>query len=127
MIHALGKMDETSILKTIRHMLGGIVDDETYFDLDLKIFINAAFTKLWQLGVGPTDEPFKINDDSETWDDFEYDNIEMVKEWIYLDVKNMFDPPANGSVLQAYKDRMFEDEFRMNIMAEEIRDGKQTD
>lgn len=119
-------MEETSILKTIRHMLGGIVDDETYFDLDLKIFINAAFTKLWQLGVGPIDEPFKINDDSETWNDFEYDNIEMVKEWIYLDVKNMFDPPANSSVLQAYKDRMFEDEFRMNIMAEEIRDGKQT-
>ena len=48
----------------------------------------------------------------------------MVKEWIYLDVKNVFDPPANSSVLQAYKDRMFEDEFRMNIMAEEIKDGK---
>lgn len=120
-------MDETSILKTIRHMLGGIVDEEeTHFDLDLKILINAAFTKLCQLGVGP-DTPFKIEDESTEWSEFEYDDIEMVKEWIYLDVKTVFDPPSNSSVLQSYKDRMFEDEFRMNIMAEEIKDGKSTD
>lgn len=117
-------MDETSILITIRNMLGGIMEDETHFDLDLKIFINAAFTKLWQLGVGPDDKPFKIEDDTENWDDFKYDDIEMVKEWIYLDVKNAFDPPNNSSILKAYQDRMFEDEFRMNIMAEEIKDGK---
>lgn len=116
-------MDENSILQTIRHMLGGVVDDESHFDLDLKVLINAAFTKLCQLGVGP-ETPFNIEDESTEWDEFEYDDIEMVKEWIYLDVKNVFDPPANSSVLQAYKDRMFEDEFRMNIMAEEIKDGK---
>ena len=116
-------MDENSILQTIRHMLGGVVDDESHFDLDLKILINAAFTKLCQLGVGP-ESPFKIEDESTGWDEFEYDDIEMVKESIYLYVKNVFDPPANSSVLQAYKDRMFEDEFRMNIMAEEIKDGK---
>ena len=52
-------MDENSILQTIRHMLGGVVDDESHFDLDLKVFINAAFTKLCQLGVGP-ETPFKI-------------------------------------------------------------------
>ncbi len=119
-------MDETSILRTIRHMLGGVVDEETYFDLDLKVLINAAFTKLCQLGVGP-DEPFKIEDEDTEWSAFEYDDIEMVKEWIYLDVKTVFDPPSNSSVLQSYKDRMFEDEFRMNIMAEEIKDGKSTD
>lgn len=113
-----------SILETIKHKLGGLVDEETYFDSDLIDFINSAFTKLWQLGVGPIDQPFKIESGSETWDEFEYDNIEMVKEWIFLHVKNIFDPPANASVLQSYKDRMLEDEFRMNIMAEEIRDGE---
>lgn len=117
-------MDETSILKTIKHMLGGIVDDESHFDLDLKVLINSAFTKLWQLGVGPDEAPFKIEDETNEWSEFEYDDIEMVKEWIYLDVKTVFDPPANSSVLSAYKDRMFEDEFRMNILAEEIKDGK---
>ena len=107
-------------------MLGGIVEEETHFDLDLKILINSAFTKLCQLGVGP-DEPFKIEDESTSWDEFDYDDIEMVKEWIYLDVKNIFDPPSNSSVQQAYKDKAFEDEFRMYIMAEEIKDGTSTD
>lgn len=107
-------------------MLGGNVEEETHFDLDLKVLINSAFTKLCQLGVGP-DTPFKIVDETTTWDEFEYDDIEMVKESIYLYVKNIFDPPSNSSVLQAYKDRMFEDDFRMNIMAEEIKDGKSTD
>lgn len=120
-------MDTNSILLTIKHKLGGIVDEETYFDSDVIDFINSAFTKLWQLGVGPSDTPFKIEDDTAEWSDFDYDDIEMVKEWIYLDVKTVFDPPANASVLKAYQDRMFEDEFRMNIMAEEMKDGKQTD
>lgn len=119
-------MDENSILQTIRHMLGGVVDDESHFDLDLKVLINAAFTKLCQLGVGP-ETPFKIEDESTEWGEFEYDDIEMVKESIFLYVKNVFDPPSNSSVLQAYKDRAFEDDFRMTIMAEEIKDGKSID
>lgn len=118
-------METNSILSTIKHMLGGIIDEESYFDLDLIILINSAFTKLCQLGVGP-DTPFKIEDESTEWDEFECGDIEMVKEWIYLDVKNIFDPPANTSVLKAYQDRMFENEFRMNIMSEEIKDGKHT-
>lgn len=120
-------MDTNSILLTIKRMLGGLVDDEGHFDLDLIVLINSAFTKLWQLGVGPSDTPFKIEDLTTEWSEFEYDDIEMVKESIYLYVKTIFDPPSNASVLQAYKDRMFEDDFRMNIMAEEIKDGKQTD
>lgn len=117
-------MNENSILETIKHKLGGLVDGETYFDSDLIDFINSAFAKLWQLGVGPTDKPFKIEDGSDEWDDLDYDDIEMVKEWVFLHVKNIFDPPSNASILQAYKDRMLEDEFRMNIMAEEFKDGE---
>lgn len=113
-----------SILETIKHKLGGVVNEETYFDSDIIDFINSAFTKLWQLGVGPIDKPFKIESDSETWDDLDYDDIEMVKEWVFLHVKNIFDTPTNASVLQSYKDRMLEDEFRMTIMAEEIKDGE---
>ena len=79
-------MDTNSILLTIKHMLGGLVEDEGHFNLDLVVLINSAFTKLWQLGVGPTDAPFKIEDDTAEWSDFEYDDIEMIKEWIFLDV-----------------------------------------
>ena len=115
-------MDENSILLTIKHKLGGIVNEESYFDSDLIDYINSAFTKLWQLGVGPQDEPFKITGESETWDDFDCE-FEMVKEYVYLDVLTVFDTPQNSTVLQAYKDRKFEDEWRLNIMSEEKRDG----
>lgn len=117
-------MDETSILLTVKHMLGGIVDEESYFDLDLVHYINSAFFKLWQLGVGPQDAPFKIEDAANEWNEFECDDNEMVKEWVYLDVKKVFDTPSNSTVMQAIKDRAFEDEFRMMIAAEEYRDGK---
>lgn len=125
MIHAHGgyNMDENSILLTVKHMLGGVVSEESYFDLDLINHINSSFFKLWQLGIGPQDAPFKIEDSFDDWEDFECEDMEMVKEWVYLDVKKVFDPPSNSSVLQAIKDKAYEDEFRMQIAAEE-RDGK---
>ena len=116
-------MSEQSILQSVKHKLGGIVEEETYFDPDLIDYINSAFFKLWQLGVGPSD-PIKIEDESAMWDEYDFDDIETVKEWVYLDVKKIFDPPANGSVMQAMNDRAAEDEFRMMIGAEEMRDGK---
>ena len=52
-----------SILKTIRKMVGP-AEDYTYFDTDLIININSAFSRLCQLGVGPS-EPFKITGEEE--------------------------------------------------------------
>ena len=47
-----------SILRTIRKRMGPAEDYE-YFDTDLIININSAFSRLCQLGVGPS-TPFKI-------------------------------------------------------------------
>ena len=56
-------MDMDSILGYIKKVIGGIDEDNDYFDPDLIMFINAAFTTLCQLGIGP-ETPFKIEDDS---------------------------------------------------------------
>lgn len=112
-----------SILLYIKQVIGGLDEYDEHFDPDLIMFINAAFSTLAQLGVGPT-TPFKIEDDSAEWSDFDYQDIEAVKEWIYIKVRTIFDPPQNGSVMSALDERRRELEWRMNVMAEEIKDGK---
>lgn len=114
-------MDMDSILGYIKKVIGGIDENNDYYDPDLIMFINAAFSTLAQLGVGP-EKPFKIEDDSAEWSDFDYQDIEAVKEWIYIKVRAIFDPPQNSSVLNALDERRKELEWRMNVMAEEIKD-----
>ena len=116
-------MDMDSILGYIKKVIGGIDENNDYFDPDLIMFINAAFTTLCQLGIGP-ETPFKIEDDSAEWSDFDYQDLEAVKEWIYIKVRLIFDPPQNSSITSALESRKAELEWRMNVMAEEIKDGK---
>lgn len=97
--------DKQSILKTIRRMMGPDEDYE-YFDTDLIIHINSAFARLCELGVGP-EQPFYITGTEETWDEFA-DPVfcERVKQYVYLSVKNIFDPPSSSSVMNAYKEQI---------------------
>ena len=103
-----------SILETIRKMLGPD-STYTYFDPDIIVLINSAISTLVQLGVGPV-EGFSITSNHETWSDLldGYDNLEMVKEYVYLRVKVVFDPPNSGYVLDAYKNEIKELEWRIN-------------
>lgn len=107
-----------SILTSIKKMLG-IEADYTYFDAELIIFINSVFGILHQLGVGPTDAPFKIDNASSTWDEFIVnDQIETVKSYMFMKVKLMFDPPQSSAVLSSYKELIQEFEWRCNVNAE---------
>lgn len=114
-------MDEinNSILKTIAKMIGPGVGDD-YFNPDLILHINAAFSRLCQLGVGKTiGTPFRISGEDETWDDFiEEGQLEDVKEYIWLRVKLVFDPPASSIVKQAYDDRKNELEWLLREVSE---------
>lgn len=71
-------MEEQSILKSIKSLLGSDADYDV-FDLDILIFINSAISTLTQIGIGPP-SGFKITGDSETWSDFigDYNDIESV-------------------------------------------------
>lgn len=104
-----------SILDSIKSMLGSDAD-YTVFDNEILVFINSAFSTLNQLGVGPSNG-FMIKGSSETWADFLGDatRLESVKQYIFMKVKIGFDPPANSSVLSAYKDMCSELEWRLNV------------
>lgn len=110
---------ETSILTTIKKLLG-LPDDYTVFDLDVITHINSAFSTLTQLGVGPP-VGFMIEDDSAVWTDFIVDDLQYnaVKTYIYLRVKQVFDPPATSYLISAFDEQIKELEWRLNVHREE--------
>jgi len=106
---------EESIFESIKSLLG---PDASYdvFDQDILIHINTAISVLTQLGVGPAGG-FIVTGPDETWKDFIGDDktLQMVKSYIYMKVKMIFDPPANSSVLSAYQEACKEYEWRLNV------------
>lgn len=106
-----------SILTSIKKLLG-IVEADTSFDVDIIIYINAAFAVLTQLGVGPIG--FSITDKNDSWSDFMGDDTryELAKSYVFLKVKTIFDPPASSTVAEAYKQMISEYEFRLKTASE---------
>ena len=96
-----------SILNDIKKLLG--LDPEyKVFDTDVIIHINSAFWRLRQLGVGV--DNFTISGASETWDNYlgeDMSKMEVVKTFIYLYVRLLFDPPTNNaSLFNAYQQQL---------------------
>lgn len=108
----------SSILETIAHMIGPS-NDYTYFNTDLIININSAFSRLCQLGVGP-EKPFHISDETAEWKDFIDDDgqLEDVKQYIYLKVRLVFDPPANSFLIETMQKQIDTLEWLLNSVAE---------
>lgn len=103
-----------SILTSIKKLLN-ISEDYEYFDQDIIMHINTTLLVLTQLGVGPP-EGFVITDKTAIWDDFIGDaNLEMVKSYIYLKVKLLFDPPTSSSAVDAANRMIAEFEWRLNV------------
>lgn len=107
-----------SILNSIKKLIGPGVE-HTFFDQDLITHINTAFFVLSQLGVGPS-TPFTISSDSETWADFMSDEAKFraVVDYVYLRVRQIFDPPTNSFVVSSLEKQQNELEWRLNVMAE---------
>lgn len=110
-------MCSDSILLTIKKLIGM---DENYnaFDVDIIIAINGSFMILNQLGVGP-DDPFSIAGSEETWRDFSetIGQNELVKNYIYLRTKLLFDPPTTGVLHEAIERQIAEFEFRLMVQS----------
>lgn len=105
----------SSILTDVKHKIGPS-GDYTYYDRDIIDGINNAFGTLTQIGVGP-DEGFSIEDDTTQWEDFVTDTttLNLVKTYIYLKVRVVFDPPSSSFVLSSMNDQMRELEWRLNV------------
>lgn len=104
-----------SILTSIKKLLG-ITAEYTHFDTDLIVHINSVLMVLNQLGVGP-EECFFIEDESSSWADFLGDNtnIELVKTYVYLKVKLLFDPPLSSAAVESTNRLISEFEWRLNV------------
>ena len=108
---------EESILKSTKKMLG-IEEDVTAFDLEITTDINSALSHLHQLGIGngaPID-----SDDTAEWEQLGLTDqfLNMVKTFIFLKVKSLFDPPSTSYLLEATEKQISEHEHRLVTYAE---------
>ena len=110
---------ETSILISTKKTLG-LAEDYTVYDLDVITHINSAFSTLTQLGIGPVDG-FMIEDETAVWTDFIADDLQYnaVKTYVYLRVRQLFDPPSTSYLISAFNDQIKELEWRLNTHREE--------
>lgn len=103
-----------SILQDTKKMLG-IPAEHTQFDSDLVMHINGVFNILNQLGVGPK-EGFFILDEAAEWEDFTTNvNLNLVKSYMYVKVRMIFDPPTSGIVMGSLEKIISEFEWRLNV------------
>jgi len=109
-------VDETmkqSIYENIKDILG--VPDESFKE-SLLVFINGALDIMNQAGAG---RPVLLTTET-TWNDFQdpiqvegNKSFNLVRSYVWLRCKTMFDPPANPSTLSRLKE--LEEEYIWRI------------
>lgn len=112
---------EDSILTSTKKILG-LGEDYTAFDLDIITHINSVFSIVNQLGVGPVDG-FTIEDSQSKWADLEdipQNQLNLLKGYIWLKVRMLFDPPTLSFVIDAMNKQASEFEWRLNTLREEL-------
>lgn len=111
-----------SVLNSIKKLLG-IQESYTIFDADLIMHINSTFAMLNQIGIGPK-EGFMIEDSYTTWDEYiTKANESMVKSYIYLKVRLLFDPPSNNSLTESINRQLSELEWRLLLVGDTPTEG----
>lgn len=117
---------EQSILKTVKTGVNISVDDPS-FDLDIIMAINAEFSTLTDLGVGPV-TGFVIEDDAAVWSDYmDVAGDDAKKVWlskvkmaVILKTRLLFDPPQQTFLIEAIKEQLTELEWRLNVNRENV-------
>ena len=115
-----------SILDSIKKLIG-IEDTETYFDSDIVTGVNSAFSSLNQIGIGP-DDGFSISDNTKVWNNYLTDvrTLELVKSYVHLKTKLLFDPPSSSSIVDIINKEISEFEWRLNVIKttkQEVQNG----
>ncbi len=94
-----------------------IEESYEHFDADVIMYINTVLLVLIQMGVGPA-EGFSITSKEQTWQDFlgeDLPKLEMVKTYVGMRVRLMFDPPQSSTVIQTMNESIKELEYRIYI------------
>lgn len=108
-----------SILDSIKNDAANVNPVDSAFDGELILHINSAFAVLRQIGVGPT-APFLIEDNTKTWSEFTDDEnlLPLVKAYVSLRVRKLFDPPSSSALATALDNSISEYEWRLQIEAD---------
>ena len=108
-----------SILNTTKKALN-LDADYTEFDPEIIMYINGVFATLTQIGIGP-ELGFSIEDADAKWSTFlEGNNLyNGVKNYMYLKVRMLFDPPTTSYHITAMEKQIEELEVRLSITREE--------
>lgn len=109
-------MDE-SILTSIKQLLG--IGDDTSFDSEIILHINSVFSILDRIAPG-FPKGFRINDSTAQWSSYLTgdSHLDLVKTYMYMKVRLVFDPPTNSSLLSSLKESISEYEWRINDISE---------
>lgn len=109
---------ENSILKSTKKVLG-LDESYTAFDLDITTHINSTLSILNQIGVGPA-VAFVVEDAEAKWEDLSLppDQLSMVRSYVYLKVRMLFDPPTTSFLIDAVKSQIEEHEQRLSYLRE---------
>ena len=117
-------VDTDGIYNSIKLMLG-MEPDYKAFDTDIIVHINTALAKLTQIGVGPKTgyELDLVDPTTSKWEDFLGNDaskvLNMVKTYVYIQVKLVFDPPQNSFTQDLLKKEAEELVWRINVEADD--------
>lgn len=107
-----------TVLQDVKKILG-IHPDDTSYDFDVVTHIATAFSVLAQAGVGDA-EGFTVGEDTEWVDLYEDPSLNLIRTYVYLYVRMIFDPPANSFATTAMKEQLTELLHRINTRCEEL-------
>ena len=108
-----------SIFSSVKKVVGLLGDDGS-FDEDILLHINSVVSTLRQLGLSiPAD--FYVEDDVQTWSDLlgEFRDLDLVKSYMAMKVRLMFDPPSSSFGLASMTEMVKELEWRINILTDQ--------
>lgn len=103
---------EQSILVSTKTVLK-VNPEETFFDDELLQYINSAISHLGDLGAG--DGTFVVSDSSALWGDMGLPaaRLGLIKQFVFLKVRQLFDPPSMGFLQDATEKQIKELEWRI--------------
>nr|DAE45034.1 MAG TPA: hypothetical protein [Bacteriophage sp.] len=110
----------SSILTSVKKLLG-IPEDYDCFDSDILMNINMVLPVLMQIGVATNINT--VTEESK-WEELSSSTeiVNLLRVYIALRVRIIFDPPTNSSLLEAMQKKIDELEWRLNVLGEETKD-----
>lgn len=113
-----------SILESTKLKLGLIKDYEAFDELII-MYINTSITVLEQLGVKTNN--LRVTGYEEVWSSLikPEDNLETVKDYVFLQTRMLFDPPTSSIVMNANDALLKELGWRIEVQCNKNQNEKE--